>query len=80
MQKKVREAEIARYNYILVVGAKEAEDNTVNVRTRGMYTAGVMSLGDFLDGISKERASKSKEPAFAPPEGFVPAGVEAKEA
>ncbi|KAJ4755028.1 Threonine--tRNA ligase [Rhynchospora pubera] len=34
IQKKVREAQIAQYNYILVVGAKEAETGKVCVRVR----------------------------------------------
>eukprot|EP00889_Picochlorum_renovo_P007081 jgi/Picre1/34111/NNA_001586.t1 len=43
MQKKVREAQVAQYNYILVLGEKEKAERTVNVRTRdnvvhGMHT------------------------------------------
>ena len=34
MQKKVREAQLDQYNYILVVGADEAAAGTVNIRTR----------------------------------------------
>eukprot|EP00727_Mastigamoeba_balamuthi_P004518 m51a1_g14064 putative threonine--trna mitochondrial-like (689) ;mRNA; f:1226813-1229365 len=34
LQKKVREAQIAQYNYIVVVGQEEADTNTVNVRVR----------------------------------------------
>lgn len=34
MQKKVREAQLDQYNYILVVGSDEAAAGTVNVRTR----------------------------------------------
>lgn len=34
LEKKIRESQLAQYNYILVVGAKEQEEKTVNVRTR----------------------------------------------
>ena len=34
MQKKVREGQLAQFNFILVVGEKEAADGTVNVRLR----------------------------------------------
>jgi len=33
-KKKVREAQLAQHNYVLVVGPKEAEDGTVTVRSR----------------------------------------------
>lgn len=32
--KKIREAQVAQYNFILVVGEKEAQEKSVNVRTR----------------------------------------------
>ncbi|KAJ2810578.1 threonyl-tRNA synthetase, partial [Coemansia furcata] len=34
MEKKIRNAEIAQYNFICVVGAKEEEEGSVNVRCR----------------------------------------------
>ena len=34
LKKKVREAQLAQYNYVLVVGPKEVEDKTVTVRSR----------------------------------------------
>jgi threonyl-tRNA synthetase len=35
MNKQIRNAELERFNFILVVGPKEIENGTVNVRTRG---------------------------------------------
>jgi len=67
MQKKVREAEILRFNYILVVGEEEKANETVNVRTRGMYTAGVMKLDAFVAAVRAESDSFSKEAAFQNP-------------
>ena len=34
MQKKIRTGQLAQYNYIFVLGAKEAESKTVNIRNR----------------------------------------------
>jgi threonyl-tRNA synthetase len=34
IQKKIRDAQLAQYNYILVVGEQEQSSGTVNVRTR----------------------------------------------
>lgn len=34
LNKKVRNAQLAQYNFILVVGEKEQANGTVNVRTR----------------------------------------------
>lgn len=48
MQKKIREAQLAQYNYILVVGEKEAEQKTVNVRTRDNVIHGEKSVNDII--------------------------------
>jgi threonyl-tRNA synthetase len=34
LNKKIRNAQLAQFNFILVVGEREATANTVNVRTR----------------------------------------------
>jgi len=34
MQKKIRTGQLAQYNFIFVLGAKEAESRTVNIRNR----------------------------------------------
>jgi len=48
MQKKIREAQVAQYNYILVVGENEAKDKTVNVRTRDNVIHGQKKLEDLI--------------------------------
>jgi len=48
LQKKIRESQLAQYNYILVVGEKELESKTVNVRTRDNVVHGVKSVQDLL--------------------------------
>ena len=41
LNKMVRDAQLAQYNYILVVGADEAQNGTANVRTRDNAVHGV---------------------------------------
>lgn len=48
IQKKVREAQLAQYNYILVVGDGEVAAQTVNVRTRDNAQHGQKSIPDVL--------------------------------
>ncbi len=46
--KKVREAEMQKIPYVIVVGDKEAESNTVALRARGQHNLGVMTLEDAV--------------------------------
>jgi len=48
LQKKIREAQLAQYNYILVVGEKEKDTGTVNVRTRDNVVHGTRGIQDLL--------------------------------
>ena len=64
MQKKVREAQLEQYNYILVVGAEEMEQRTVNVRSRDNVVHGALPLQLVVDRIAAERDARSVEPAF----------------
>ncbi len=43
---------------MLVVGAQEAEDKTVSVRSRFAGDEGVKPLSDFIDQICKEIRTK----------------------
>ena len=58
--KKIREAQLQKIPYMLVVGDKEAEDGTVAVRTRSGGDEGVMDLQAFLAQCRQEIDSKSK--------------------
>ena len=51
VSKKIREAEIEKFNYILVVGQKELDADTINVRCRDSGEKKVMKLNDFLESI-----------------------------
>ena len=55
---KIREARLAKVPYMLVVGAQEAEDKTVSVRSRFAGDEGVKPLADFTDQICKEIRTK----------------------
>ena len=46
--KKIREAEIQRVSYLLVIGEKEMKENKVAVRERGKGDLGPMVLADFI--------------------------------
>ncbi|GLC55278.1 hypothetical protein PLESTB_000967300 [Pleodorina starrii] len=61
MQKKVREAQLAQYNYILVVGEAEKTAQTVNVRTRDNVVHGMFKLEDVRALMVQERDSRSRE-------------------
>ena len=51
---KLREAQLEKIPYMLVIGDKEAEEGTVSVRKRGFGDQGSMNVADFCDLIVKE--------------------------
>jgi len=57
---KIREAQMQKLPYMLVVGDKEAENGTVSVRTRSGVDLGAMSLDAFLSRINEEISTKAK--------------------
>mmetsp|Transcript_16660 Transcript_16660/g.40841 ORF Transcript_16660/g.40841 Transcript_16660/m.40841 type:complete len:725 (+) Transcript_16660:212-2386(+) len=59
MQKKVREAQLEQWNYILVVGEGEKANRTVNVRTRDNVVHGEHKLEELIEVLNDERAKKS---------------------
>ncbi len=59
LNRKIREAEMAHVNYILVIGEKEVQSKTVNVRTRDNKIVGAIKLDDFLKQIKKEIEEKN---------------------
>ncbi|CAJ1363787.1 unnamed protein product [Effrenium voratum] len=65
LNKKVREAQVAQFNYILVVGKEEEEKMAVNVRVRGQKRPlGTKGLQEFLEQLQDEntpRALKQKD-------------------
>ncbi len=55
---KIRESRLARVPYMLVVGAKEEEDQVVSVRSRYLGDEGQKPLDTFIDAICKEIRTK----------------------
>ncbi|KAK1425852.1 hypothetical protein QVD17_21213 [Tagetes erecta] len=54
IQKKVREAQLAQYNYILVVGEEEANNGKVSVRVRDKKEHSVKTIPDLLKHFKEE--------------------------
>jgi len=63
---RIREAEVQKVPYIIIVGKREVENNTVSVRKHGKGDIGAMKLKDFLNitkteiGGDDQTNSKSK--------------------
>ncbi|MDE7347224.1 MAG: threonine--tRNA ligase [Muribaculaceae bacterium] len=54
--KKIRDNELKKIPYLLIVGEKEAADGAVAVRKQGEGDKGVMSIADFAALVNKEVA------------------------
>ncbi|MFA8435142.1 MAG: threonine--tRNA ligase [Marinifilaceae bacterium] len=52
--RKIRDNELKKTPYLLIVGEKEAEENTVSVRKQGEGDKGAMSIEEFAVFINKE--------------------------
>ncbi|MCJ8153495.1 threonine--tRNA ligase [Chryseobacterium sp. SSA4.19] len=52
--KKIRDAELNKIPFMLVVGENEEKDGTISVRRRGEGDLGVMSMEDFVSYFKKE--------------------------
>lgn len=52
--RKIRDNELNRIPYLLIVGEKEVEDNTISVRKQGQGDLGVMGIEEFVELINKE--------------------------
>ncbi|MGI5975860.1 MAG: threonine--tRNA ligase [Paludibacter sp.] len=52
--RKIRDNELKRIPYMLIVGEKEAENNQVSVRRQGEGDKGSMSVTDFANMINEE--------------------------
>lgn len=56
---KIRLARLDRVPYMLVIGAQEAESNTVSVRHRDRENLGSQALDEFVTNLSKEITERS---------------------
>jgi len=58
LDKKIRNAEVNKIPYILVVGEKEAGQGTVSARKRGKQDLGGMPLAKFIEDIKRQIEEK----------------------
>ncbi len=56
--KKVREASILKFNYIITVGEKEKKAGTLSVRSRDGKVVEGIKVGDFVSSLKKEEVEK----------------------
>lgn len=63
--KKVRNAQLLKYNYLLTVGDKEVENKTAALRTRDNVVHGEVDISDFLAKVIKERDERSLMSPFS---------------
>uniref|UniRef100_A0A9L0RU64 threonine--tRNA ligase n=1 Tax=Equus caballus TaxID=9796 RepID=A0A9L0RU64_HORSE len=59
LNKKIRNAQLAQYNFILVVGEKEKTNNAVNVRTRDNKIHGEISVTSAIDKLKHLKKSRT---------------------
>ena len=64
MQARIRDAELKKVPYVLVVGEKEKAEGAVSVRRRHRGNLGVMPLSTFLEGALREYRERRLEPVF----------------
>ncbi len=60
MGKRIREAQLEKIPYMVVVGFKEKEENAVSVRSRKGEDLGVMSVDEMLSKFVTEIATKAR--------------------
>ena len=52
--RKIRDAEVTKIPFMLIVGEKEAENRSVSVRRHGQGDVGTYSLPDFINYFSEQ--------------------------
>ncbi len=56
---KIRQAQMEKIPYMIIVGDKEAEDGTLGVRKRGEGDLGAIAVDDFLASCLKDTATRA---------------------
>ncbi len=59
--KKIRDTELLKIPYMLVIGEKEMNENKVAVRRQGKGDLGVKDIGDFLKDVTEEARERRSE-------------------
>ena len=58
LQKKIRDAEIEKVPYMIVIGEKEESIGMVSVRSKSQGDIGRMKLNEFIDRVKEEIEKK----------------------
>lgn len=58
VSKKVRNAQLGQFNYILTIGDQEMEKRTVNLRTRDNIVHGEINISSFISRLEKEKKER----------------------
>ena len=59
--KKIRDTELARIPYMLIIGEKEMESGTVSLRRQGRGDLGSKAVDEFIRSAQEEIKSRSAE-------------------
>lgn len=59
MQNKIRNATTEKVPYMIIVGGREAEQNTISVRQRDGQDLGILSLDSFIDQLKDQITKKA---------------------
>ena len=57
---KIREAQLEKIPYMLVIGDEEMANGTVSIRSRKEANMGSLAMAEFMDKIIVERDTKAK--------------------
>jgi len=60
--KKIRDTELAKVPYMLVIGEKEMQEGKVAVRRQGKGDLGVKSIDEFIQDVRKEIKERTPNP------------------
>ncbi len=60
MGKKIREAQLQKVPYVIIIGANEVESGTVSLRARGGIDCGVMSVDEMTNKLFTEIIEKKR--------------------
>ncbi|MGD9907110.1 MAG: His/Gly/Thr/Pro-type tRNA ligase C-terminal domain-containing protein, partial [Mesotoga sp.] len=61
---KIREAQLMKVPYMIIVGDREKEDGTISVRLRSEKDLGSIALQEFMDKLSQEVNMRSATSIF----------------
>ena len=59
MNGEIREAQLEKLPYMLIIGDKEMEEGTVSVRMREKGDVGAMPLAEFVAKVRRENDEKT---------------------